>query len=382
MKLISFCNTDWYFYNYRLPIDNLLREKGYEVVVVCPPGEYVDKIEKSGFRWLPIRMSRSGVNPLYEIDTIVQLTKIYKEEKPDIVHHFTIKCNLYGAVAAKLAGVSSVVDSIAGLGYIFASKAAKARFLKPVGYWGYKQTLRFSKVIFQNSIDFQNFVDKRYVDSDSAYLIRSSGVDLRKFYPATFKKDCINIVLGSRMLWTKGIGEFVEAARMVKSKYPHVNLLLAGDIDPGNPASISKKQMMRWHQEGAVKWLGFQSNMPDLINECHVACFPSKHTEGTPKFLVEAAACGRPIITTNNRGCKEVVDEGKNGILIPKGDAKALALAITKFVENPVLIEKMGLHSRKKAEREFSIQKVAEETHGVYQEAAAQNVPAFSTAIA
>lgn len=382
MKLISLCNTDWYFYNYRLPVDNLLKCKGYEIVVVSPPGEYVEKIQKAGFRWRPIRMSRSGANPISEMDTIVQLVKIYQEERPDIVHHFTIKCNLYGAIAAKVAGITSVVNSIAGLGYIFASNAVKAKFLKPLGYWGYKRTLRFSKVIFQNSVDFKNFVEKGYVDDSSAYLIRSSGVDLIKFSPTPFQRDCVNILVGSRMLWTKGIGEFVEAARIVKAKYPHINLLLAGDVDPGNPASISKKQMGEWHEEGVVQWLGFQHNMAELINNCHVACFPSKHTEGTPKFLVEAAACGRPIITTNNRGCKEVVDVGKNGLLIPKGNASALAEAILTLVETPSLIEEMGRNSRRKAENEFSVQKVAEETHFVYQEVAAQNIPVYSTAIA
>lgn len=369
MKLLSFANTDWYLYNYRMPIDTILRKKGYEIIMVSPPGEYSEKIVEAGFRWIPIKMSRSGLNLSEEISTIRQLLHIYKTEQPQIVHHFTIKCNLYGALAGKLSQVPIVIDSIAGLGYVFASPTLKAKMLRPFGYWSYRMSLAHSKVIFQNSEDRDNFIKRGYVKEKDAYLIRSSGVDLVKFLPQPFPKDHFNILLGSRMLWTKGIGEFVKAAKIVKQQHPGINFLLAGDVDPGNPASIPIERIRQWEAEGSVKWLGFQNNVPDLLSNSHIVCFPSKHTEGTPKFLVEAAACARPIITTMNRGCKEVVDEDINGYLVPKGDHISLANALLKLIKNESLMEKMGKLGREKAEREFSVERVAEETHSVYQNA-------------
>ncbi|MDF9799686.1 glycosyltransferase involved in cell wall biosynthesis [Catalinimonas alkaloidigena] len=369
MKLLCFANTDWYLYNYRMPIDLILKEKGYTIVMVSPPGKYVKNIKAAGFRWRPITMSRCGMNPLRESSTIRQLTNIYEEEKPDIVHHFTIKCNLYGSIAARLAHVPIVIDSIAGLGYVFASPAIKARLLRPFGYWSYKLSLSNSKVIFQNTEDRFRFVSNNYVKEKDAYLIKSSGVDLAKFLPQPIPQDQINILLGSRMLWTKGIGEFVEAAKIVKKQYPQVNFLLAGDVDSGNPSSITPEKLRSWEDQGYVKWLGFQENMPELLKNCHLVCFPSKHTEGTPKFLIEAAATARPIITTQNRGCKEVVDDNVNGFLVPKGEHISLANAIFKLLNNRSLVEKMGMMSRIKAEKEFSLNKVAHDTHQVYSNA-------------
>ena len=171
------------------------------------------------------------------------------------------------------------------------------------------------------------------------------------------------------MLWTKGIKEFVEAAQIVKKKYPETRFLLVGKPDPGNPASIPEAQMQQWVNEGAVEWLGFQTNMPELISRSHLICFPSKHTEGTPKFLVEAAASGRPIITTKNRGCKEVVRQGGNGLLVPKGDSEALAQAIVSIISHQELMRAMGKASRQLAETEFDLARVAEQTHRVYQSA-------------
>ena len=369
MKLLALSNTDWYLYNYRMPIDKILRQHGYEVVLVCPPGPYVKKMQEAGFRWIPLTMSRSGLNVKQEAATIRRITAIYREEKPDIVHHFTIKCNLYGGIAARLAKVPVVVDSIAGLGYIYASSALKAQVLRPMCDQGYRLAMRRSKVIFQNSDDLQNFTQRRYVADKNAFLIKSSGVDLSLFSPTPFPDTPPTVLLGSRMLWTKGIKEFVEAARIVKKSYPEARFVLVGKPDPGNPASIPEAQMHQWVEEGTVQWLGFQTNMPELISRSHLICFPSKHTEGTPKFLVEAAASGRPIITTKNRGCKEVVREGGNGLLVPKGDSEALAQAIVSIISHQELMHAMGKASRLLAETEFDLTQVAEQTHQVYQSA-------------
>jgi glycosyltransferase involved in cell wall biosynthesis len=363
MKLLIFSNTDWYLYNYRVPIDSRLGDD-FESIMVSPDGKFSEKIEASGFKWRNIVMSRSGLNIFKEIGTIRSMIKILKEEKPYLIHNFTMKGNINGSLAARFAGVR-VVNSITGLGYVYASDDLKAKILRPFANIGYKITLAKGKTIFQNPIDMESFIKKGLVKRENCKLIRSSGVDVNLFVPTAFPEPSFKVVFAGRLLWTKGVGELVEAAREVKALKPEIEIVLAGVPDPGNPATITEKEMKDWQDEGIVEFLGFHSDMAGLLADAHVACFPSKHTEGTPKFLVEAAASGRPIITTDNRGCIEVYN-GKNGFLVPKGDAKALAQSILELANNRDLLEEMGKESRKLAVEEFSVDLVASETAEVY----------------
>jgi glycosyltransferase involved in cell wall biosynthesis len=368
-KIVSFSNTAWYLSNYRLPIDRILRDRGWEIVMASPDDRFRPKIEAAGFRWREIRMSRSGINPFEEIATVRQVAAILREEKPDILHTFTMKGNVNGSLGARLAGVRNVVNSIAGLGFVYSSDAPLARALRAPAGLLYRAALSRGRVIFQNGEDLDIFVRQGMVAHERAALIRSSGVDVQEFQPSPRPADGpVRVLYAARLLWTKGLGELVQAAEELRRRGVEIELLVAGEPDPGNPASIPAAQLEAWQQAGLVRCLGFQSDMAGLMATCHIICFPSKHKEGTPRFLVEAAAAGLPIVTTRNRGCVEVVRDGVNGILVPVGAVAELADALQRLAGDQELRERMGAEGRRIAEEEFSVDQVADRTEAVYRE--------------
>jgi glycosyltransferase involved in cell wall biosynthesis len=366
-KILSFSNTAWYLSNYRLPIDRRLRERGWEIVMASPDDRFRPKIEAAGFRWREIRMSRSGINPIEESDTIRQVAKLLRQEKPDILHTFTMKGNINGSMGARLAGVTGVVNSIAGLGFVHSSNSFLARALRLPAQVMYRAALSRGRVIFQNGEDLEIFVRQGLVDRQRAALIRSSGVDTQEFRPNSERLEGpVRVLFAARLLWTKGLAELVSAVENVRARGIELELLVAGEPDPGNPESIPAEQLAKWEERGAIKRLGFHADMAALMATCHIVCFPSKHKEGTPRFLIEAAACGLPIITTRNRGCVEVVRDGVNGILVPVGDVVELAAALQKLVCSEDLRMQMGSEGRRIAEEEFSVEHVADRTEEVY----------------
>ncbi len=366
MKLVVFSNTDWYLYNYRVPIDTLLREKGVETIMISPTGEFSDKIQSEGFKWYPIEMSRSGLNIFEERKTIAQIAEILKKEKPDVFHSFTMKGNINGTFAAVRAGVPIIINSIAGLGFIYSSNSFKARLLRPFANYGYKMILDKGKTIFQNPDDLNNFVKKGLVSHGNATLIRSSGVDLNKFKRTPVPvSDKIILLFAARLLWTKGVGELVEAAKVLNKKGLNIEVQIVGKNDPGNPASVPDEVISGWSQYDFIKCLGFRTDMPELVEKATIICFPSKHKEGTPKFLIEAAAAGRPIITTDNRGCKEVLVDGVNGYLTRVGNVDDIVQAVIKMTESHENLQKMGDASYNVAQG-FNVIDVANKSYEVY----------------
>lgn len=368
MKILAISSVNWYLYNYRLPIHKILKKQGYETVMVSPPGRYNEKFSENGFKWLPVNMSRSGLGLTDQFNSIKELRKIISQEKPDVIHNFQMKGNVLGTFAASKTVHSNIVNSITGLGYVFTGVDIKAKLLNPVGTLLYKMVMNRSKVIFQNKNDLENFVTKRIVQKENAFLIQSSGVELDKFTPKEFPDENkpFTILFPSRLIWTKGVGDLVKAAKIVRAKHPDIIFCFAGDIDKGNPASLKKEQMENWVKKGIIEWVGFDNNMPERMAKAHVIAFPSKHPEGTPKCLIEAAACGRPIITTINRGCTEVVKDNYNGILVEKNDIQGLVNAIIRLYNDRQLMKQMGQISRKIAEEKFSVEKVAYNTARVY----------------
>jgi glycosyltransferase involved in cell wall biosynthesis len=368
MKILAVSSVNWYLYNYRMPIHKILKEKGYETVMVSPPGRYDKKFEENGFRWRPVNMSRSGLGVKDQWNSISELKKIIREEKPDIIHNFQMKGNVLGTFSAQLANYPNVVNSITGLGYVFTEGDTKAMLLRPAGILLYRIVMNRSKVIFQNKNDLQSFVKQGIVKQKNAFLIESSGVELDRFIPEPFPEENkpFTVLFPSRLIWTKGVDDLVKAARIVHRTHPDIVFSFAGDVDIGNPASLTREQMQQWVNEGIIKWDGFDPNMPARMANAHVIGFPSKHPEGTPKCLIEAAACSRPIITTYNRGCTEVVTDGYNGILVKKNDIEGLAAAVIKLYNNRELMQKMGEEGRKVAIEKFSVEMVAERTSRVY----------------
>jgi glycosyltransferase involved in cell wall biosynthesis len=366
MKILLMSNTDWYLYNFRLDLAEALRARGDEVTLASPGGEYVPQLQALGFRWLEISISRRGLNPLEELATIFHLWALYRREKPDIVNHYTIKCVLYGSLAARLAGVPRIINSIEGLGIVF---SGRNRFLQTVIQWMYRLFLVNTTVIFLNPDDFELFLHKGLVAPESAHLIPGSGVDVSRFssFPEPDFAPSV-VVFPARLLWEKGVGDFVESARLLKQRGVAARFALIGEPDPHNPSSISRQDVEAWVAAGVVEAWGWRQDMPAVYAESHIVCLPSFYREGVPRSLTEAAASGRAIVTTDAPGCREVVRHGVNGLLVPPRDPVALADALQTLLENPQLRQEMGQRGREIVEREFSSEIVIEKTLKVYGE--------------
>jgi glycosyltransferase involved in cell wall biosynthesis len=373
LKILLFANTEWYLYNFRLALARALRDRGADVLLASPAGAYGPKLREEGFRWIPLPMVRRSLNPLRELRLLAHLIRLYRAEQVDIVHHFTIKCVIYGSLAARLAGVSRRINAVTGMGYIFASRHLFALLLRPVVTLLLKLALggKTTRLIVQNSDDRSIFQESGLVSPEHIRLIPGSGVDTERFSPvteATNEKRPFRVVFAARLLWDKGVGEYVSAAKALRVRRLPIEFLLAGSRDPGNPGAIPEDTLSKWQDEGLVTFLGHVDNMAHWLRHANVAVLPSYYREGIPKSLLEAAACGLPIITTNAPGCRDAVDDGVTGILIPCRDAGALAAAISFIYANPDKAREMGLAGRKKILSEFDEKLVLAQTLGVYSE--------------
>jgi glycosyltransferase involved in cell wall biosynthesis len=297
------------------------------------------------------------------------LESLYRRLRPDLVHHVTIKPVLYGGVAARLAKVPAVVFAVPGLGHVFVQTGVRASVLRNV----VKRVYRFvfahprAKVIFQNPDDQALMERAQLVNAADSVLIRGSGVDMNVFTPRPEPPGVPVVVLAARMLWAKGVGEFVDAARQLREQKIEARFVLAGDSDPGNPSAVPVWQLEQWHDSGAVEWWGACDDMPRVLADAHIVCLPS-YREGLPKVLIEAAASGRPIVTTDVPGCREVVRHEENGLLVPARNAAALAAALRRLILSPVLRQFLGQRGREIAVAEFGLEKVIEQTLSIYKE--------------
>ncbi|MEW9624793.1 glycosyltransferase family 4 protein [Rhodanobacter geophilus] len=373
MKAVLFANTDWYLYNFRRSLAMSLRQQGYDVLLISPPGPYGGKLRALGLRWEPLPMARRSLNPLREAALLWHLVRLLQRERPMLVHGFTIKCAVYGSLAARLAGVPARVNAVAGMGYVFTSPHVKARLLRPLVRGLLRLALGGSgaRLILQNADDVALFRQAGLVDPQHIRLIRGSGVNCAQFAAGTHTKapgdGRMRVLLASRLLWDKGLAEFVTAIRQLRLQGCAVHALLAGTPDPGNPAAVPEATIREWVAEGLVTWLGHVDDMAGLLGSVDVVVLPS-HREGLPRTLVEAAACGLPLVTTDVPGCREVVTDGIDGLLVPKGDGEALAQAIRRLHEDPGLAQRLGEAARLKARSQFDERIVIQRTLGVYAE--------------
>jgi glycosyltransferase involved in cell wall biosynthesis len=373
MKFVFYANTDWYLYNFRLSTALRLKAEGHEVVMLSPPGEFGERFSDHGLRWIQLAMDRSSLNPLREAALIRTLTRVLKTERPDLLHNFTVKCAIYGAMAAKAARVPAVVNAVAGMGYVFASDRMLARTLRPMvkllmrGTLGGKQ----SRLILQNPDDADAFVRARLVPQQQIRVIRSSGVNLERFLPVLPYEEPrpLRVLLAARLLWEKGIGEYIECARLLKAQGRTVEFVIAGSPDPGNPRSVSREQVESWVAEGLVDWRGHVEDMPALMRSMDVIALPSYYREGVPKSLIEAAACGLAVVTTNLPGCREVVSEhGVDGLHVEPRCARSLSERIAQLDDDRGLVRRLGEAARRKAMEHFDEQMVIRRTIEVYDE--------------
>ena len=367
-KLLYLVTEDWYFCSHRLPIARAARDRGFEVVVATRVGEHADQIRSEGFRLIPLPWRRRSKNPVGEIRTLAALLRLYRSERPDIVHHVALKPVLYGGLIAALTHPPAVVNAVTGFGYVFTSRQLKARVMRPLFRAGFRGLVNRANtfVIIQNPDDGGALVSARAVDADRLELIRGSGVDVRRFFPAPAPDDkMITVTMVSRMLWSKGVGEIVEAARILRAAGTPVRVQLVGDPDVENPESVGVEQLREWQREGIIKWVGHQDDVPAIWRDSHVAVLPS-YREGLPMSLMEAAACGRPLVATDVPGCREVVIDGGNGLLVPVQDAPALATAIGKLAHDAEMRQSMGDNGRKLVVESFSQDIVVDQTMALY----------------
>ena len=367
-RVLLIANTDWYLYNFRLSLARSLREAGWETTLISPPGPYTARIQESGFRWLPLPIERAGMSPLMEWATLLRVWRLYRKERPLLVHHFTVKPVLYGSLVARCLGVPAIVNSITGLGHLFLTHTWSVNLLRRVVLLLYRLLFRSSKVrvIFENTSDLQFFLQHGVIRSRQASIIQGVGVDLDRFRP-TSEPDGVPVVIQvSRLLWEKGIAVFVEAARKLHEKGVRARFVLVGNPDPGNPSSITQDVLMRWAEEGFVEWWGHRDDMPEVFAGCHIVALPS-YGEGVPTVLLEAAACARPVVATDIPGCREVVRHGETGILVAVGDSDALAEALEALIRAPDVRARMGALGRKRAENDFSQKMIASQTIAVYE---------------
>ena len=368
-KLLYFITEDWYFCSHRLPLALAAQEAGYDVAVVTRINEHGEAIRRAGIRIIPFNLSRQSMNPLSEMAVLARLAVIYRKERPNLVHHVAMKPVLYGSLAARISGVPYVVNALAGMGYVFSSDQPMARLLRPAIGKAFRALLNSgrSRLILQNKDDCAMFIRKRFINEDRIRLIRGSGVDTAVFSPTPEPAGISLVMLTSRMLWDKGIKEFVEAARQLKTRGVEARFVLVGDSDPHNPSAIPNEQLTAWQEEGVIEWWGRRDDMPAVLAQAHIVCLPS-YREGLPKVLLEAASCGRPIIATDTPGCREVVRNGENGLLVPVRSTVELSDAIQSLIENPELRQKMGARGREIVVSEFAVVKVVSETLTVYKE--------------
>ncbi len=365
-KLCLVANTDWYLYNFRLPLAKKMRGLGWEVVLISPPGTYAARMIEEGFRWIEWSVNRRGLNLGQELNSLLRLAKIYKQERPLLVHHFTVKSVLYGSLAGRMKKIPAVVNSITGLGYIFLRSGWSGVMLRALVIPLYRLALRHKnvRVIFENEDDQNIFLKYYLVELSQISIIEGVGVDVEKFKPRPEVTDKPTVVMPSRLLWDKGVGVFVEAARRLRES----NLMrfaLVGMPDPGNPASISTTQLQKWISEGLIEHWGFREDMEEVYRQAHIVCLPSMG-EGLPTVLIEAAASGRPIVASDVPGCREVVSHGENGLLVPANNPVALSEALTMLAVNSGLRQKMGKLGRLKAVEKFASDKIIAETMQVY----------------
>ena len=366
-KLLYLITEDWFFCSHFIERAVAARSAGYDVVVVAREREHGERIRAAGLRLIPLAFSRSGTNPLQECRLMLALMRIYRNERPSLVHHIAVKPILYGSLAALLSGVRAIVNAPVGMGYVFSSRDLRARCIRPLLRLAYRCLMnpRGSKVVFENIDDLQNNVSIGIVNPSDAVLVRGAGVDISHFQPAPPSEGTPVVVLVARMLWDKGIGEFVAAARTLHEQGVRARFVLVGDPDPSNPASIPVETLQGWSGRHGVEWWGRREDMTAVLGMAHIACLPS-YREGLPKSLLEAAACGLPIVTTDTPGCREVVTDGDNGLLVPVFDVEALAAALLKMIADPVLRQRMGARGRKRVEEEFSSAQVVGDTLSLY----------------
>jgi glycosyltransferase involved in cell wall biosynthesis len=369
-KILYLVSEDQAFCTHRLDLAKAAKKSGYEVVVVTKVTQYEDEIISNGFKLINLNLSRSASRPLRDFFTLLKLIQIYKKEKPDIVHHVTLKVVLLGTIATLFSGKIVSINAFTGLGFVFSSSQIKAKIIRLLIRPVLKALLRRKNawMIFQNPDDLELFNNLGLIEPDRSVIIRGSGVDINEFEQTPDVNNIPVIMLASRMLWDKGVGEFVDAAKRAHEENLKAKFIIVGDIDKDNPMSISVSTLKKWTDEGYITWDGHSNNMSEKLSSASVVCLPS-YREGLPKVLLEGAAIGRPLIATDVPGCREIIINNVNGILVKLKDVDSLYNAIKVLVLNSEMRFRMGQESRVLIETKLSANIINTQTLDLYKTA-------------
>lgn len=366
-KLLMIVNEDRFFLSHRKEIAIAALQAGWDVTIVCKDTGRLREVEDLGLKVIELPINPTGMNLRQELRTFWFLYNLYTKNKDAVVHHVGLKDILWGGLAAKLAGVRGVVNAVSGLGAVFSGGKMGMTAKGILAVMRFANRRKRLKVIFQNQEDKNLFLQHRVITEDQIEFIKGSGVDLNEFkYVPEPESETLKVVFTARMVKEKGVIELIEAAERLRKEYEgRVEFWLCGRLAV-NADAISKEELESRCSEGYIKWLGFQKDIKTILEQCHIMAFPSYYREGVPKSLIDVCAVGRPIVTTNSIGCKDVVDDGVNGFLVPIKDSEALADKLRILIEDKDLRIKMGKASRQKAEQEFAIEKVVQKHLAIY----------------
>lgn len=367
-KVLFLLNDAPFFISHRLPIAEAALSAGFEVHVAAPHHDKsIEKIISSGIIFHDVPLKRGGRSLIGELKLILFYWKMIGLIRPDLIHAVTMKPILYGGLVARLRRVPAVVHAVTGLGYLFLIDGIFANVQKYIVFSLFRIVFAHNnlRIIFQNSDDLNLFLNKKIMKNENYNIIYGCGVDLNQFKFSPEPSKPTTILFPARIIGDKGVREFVDAARIIKDKGLNAVFYIAGRMDSDNPTDIGEELLNNWQRMGWIEWKGFIKNMPEIYSSSHIICLPS-YREGLPRSLIEAAACGRPIVTTDVPGCREVVQDGINGLLVPARNSEALAVAISNLINDEELRLSMGRRSREIATNRFSVQQFVEESLDVY----------------
>ncbi|MEZ0327091.1 MAG: glycosyltransferase family 4 protein [Fimbriimonas sp.] len=352
-RIMYVLNTDWFFASHRISLARSAYSNGFEVYVAAPDTGFSGEIAANGFTFVNLQMDRAKLNATADIRLCLDLLKLYRRVRPAVVHHSTAKPIIFGSIVAKFVPGTKVVNLVSGFGTGMSSKTGlRSRLMRIMWRWALKGPNKVA--VFQNPEDMEYSIEEGFIDRSNTVLIRGSGVDPQRFTYQPEPTGVPIVLFASRLLIDKGVPEFVEAAKAMKAAGMQARFVLAGAPDEGNPGTVTEAQLKEWQDSGAVEWWGHQSNMQEVLAQSAIMVLPSRYKEGLPKVLIEAASVGRPIVTTDIPGCREIVQDGKNGYLIQIGDQQALNDSILKLLKDPELRTRFGKAGRQLVLDEFA----------------------------
>ena len=368
-SILFLVTEDWYFVLHRLPIARAARQAGYRVLIATQLSTHREMLEAEGFEVIPMVWQRSSMSPLTAWREVRQIRSIYRRYRPDLVHHIALKPSLYGSIAARWSGTTRVVNNLAGLGQAFSSKGLFAATVRQGLMAAFRLLFRgrHTCTIVENADDRDFLIRRIGLAEDHVILILGIGVDEQRFVYSEEQHGSVPaVVMVSRLLWPKGVRELVDAGQILSARGVDVVIRLVGKPDEASRLSVPEGQLRDWQTQGLIEWPGYLEDIPAVWREAAIAVLPSYYREGIPRSLLEAAASGRPVVTTDMPGCREIVEDGVNGILIRPRDAVALADALEKLIRSSALRATMGRAGRARVLEHFTERQVVAQTLAVY----------------